>query len=172
MLGKISLKYQQPQAILTWKCLSVSNIYRKKSFATVISCPKKIFYIDHGLHKFVVKLDSSAVGFPFREVLTETSWLRRGPPKGSRYCDFQEVLRFLSMFRRKPKNIYQIYHSNLRYDIRKVYRYLRYCVNINLIEIDHIDEDRFLPAKYYRLTNKGRHLLEFFSGLSQKHIRE
>ena len=99
-------------------------------------------------------------------------WLRRGPPEGSRYCDFQEVLRFLNIFRKKPKNIYQIYHSNLRYDIRKVYRYLRYCVNINLIEIDHIDEERFLPAKYYRLTNKGRQLVEFFSGLPKKPICE
>ena len=112
--------------------------------------------------------DSASVPFPCERVL----WLRRGPPKGSRYCDFQEVLRFLNIFRKKPKNIYQIYHSNLRYDIRKVYRYLRYCVNINLIEIDHIDEDRFLPAKYYRLTNKGRQLVEFFSGLPKKPIRE
>jgi DNA-binding PadR family transcriptional regulator len=73
-----------------------------------------------------------------------------------------EVLRFLNLFRRDAKNIYQIYHSDRRFDIKKVYRYLRYCANINLIEIDHIAEKGFLPAKYYRLTEKGRALIELF----------
>ena len=93
-----------------------------------------------------------------REVL----WLRSGRPRGSRYCDFREVLRFLNLFRRGARNIYQIYHSDRRFDIKKVYRYLRYCANINLIEIDHIAEKGFLPAKYYRLTQKGRVLIELF----------
>jgi len=96
-----------------------------------------------------------------REVLR----LQEGRPKGSRYCDFLEVLRFLNLFRRSIKNTYQIYHSNRRFDIKKVYRYLRYCANINLIEIDHIAEKGFLPAKYYRLTEKGRALIELFKAL-------
>ena len=91
--------------------------------------------------------------------------LRRGPPKGSTYCDFLEVLRFLNLFRRDARNIYQIYHSDRRFDIKKVYRYLRYCANISLIEIDHIAEKGFLPAKYYRLTEKGRALIELFKAL-------
>ena len=64
MLGKIALKHQQPQAILAWKCLSDSNTCRKKDFAQGISCPER-FYIGHGLHKFVVKLDDSVVVFLF-----------------------------------------------------------------------------------------------------------
>jgi len=64
VLGKIALKHQQPQAILTWKCLSDSNTCRKKDFAHGISYPER-FYIGHGLHKFVVKLDDSVVVFLF-----------------------------------------------------------------------------------------------------------
>jgi len=96
--------------------------------------------------------------------------MRRGPPKGSKYCDFLEVLRFLDMFRKQAKNIYQIYHSSLRFDIKKIYRYLRYCINANLIEIDHIEEDKFLPAKYYRLTDKGQALTALFSTPRKKLI--
>jgi len=96
--------------------------------------------------------------------------LRRGPSKGSKYCDFQEVLRFLDMFRKGARNIYQIYHSSLRFDSKKIYRYLRYCLNANLIEIDHVEEDKFLPAKYYRLTKKGRALVDLFSTPYKKMI--
>ncbi len=96
-----------------------------------------------------------------REVLR----LHRGRPKGSKHCDFLEVLRFLNLFRSRAKNIYQIYHSNRRFDLKKVYRYLRYCANIDLIEIDHIAEKGFLPAKYYRLTEKGLALIELFKAL-------
>ena len=74
------------------------------------------------------------------------------------------------MFRKKARNIYQIYHNSLHFDIKKIYRYLRYCVNINLIEIDHIDEDKFLPAKYYRLTKKGQALVNLFSSSHKKLI--
>lgn len=100
----------------------------------------------------------------------EVLQLRRGPPKGSKYCDFLEVLRFLDVFRKKARNIYQIYHSNLRFDSKKIYRYLRYCLNANLIEIDHIEEDKFLPAKYYRLTDKGQALLNLFNSSHKKLI--
>ena len=103
-------------------------------------------------------------------VSTRVLWLRRGPPKGSRYCDFLEVFRFLDMFRKKARNIYQIYHGSLRFDVKKIYRYLRYCINVNLIEIDHVEEDKFLPAKYYRLTNKGRALLDLFTGSRKRLI--
>ncbi len=117
------------------------------------------------MHKFVVKLDSSVVGFLFVKAL----WLRRGPPKGSKYCDFLEVLRFLHMFRKGARNVYQIYHSRLHFDIKKVYRYLRYCVKVNLVEIDHIEGEGLFPSKYYRLTDKGRTLVELF-GSSRKNI--
>jgi len=92
--------------------------------------------------------------------------LRKGPQKGSRHCDFLEVLRFLSLFRKNARNVYQIYHSKLRFDLKKVYRYLRYCVGMGLIEIDHVEEKGFFPAKYYRLTPKGRALIEVFKELS------
>jgi len=120
------------------------------------------------MHESVKKFDSFVLHFDFDGGLR----LRRGPPKGSKYCDFLEILRFLDMFRKSARNIYQIYHSSLRFDSKKIYRYLRYCINVNLIEIDYIEEnrDRFLPAKYYRLTSKGRALLDLFSSSRKKMI--
>jgi len=41
---------------------------------------------------------------------------------------------------------------------------------VNLVEIDHVEEDKFLPAKYYRLTSKGRALLDLFTGSRKKLI--
>jgi len=71
-----------------------------------------------------------------------------------------EVIRFLALFRREARNVYQVYHSSQRFDIKKLYRYLRYCLEIRLLEPDRVEENGFLPAKYYRLTEKGRMLLE------------
>jgi DNA-binding PadR family transcriptional regulator len=96
--------------------------------------------------------------------------LSRGPKKGSRFCDLREILKFLEMFRRKPRNVYQLYHSSLHFDTKKIYRYLRYCMKINLLEIDHIEEDKFLPAKYYRLTRKRRELTDLFRELNKKKL--
>ena len=86
--------------------------------------------------------------------------LREGRPKGSRACDFLEVIRFLCLFRKGARNVYQIYHESRRFDIKKIYRYLRYCLEIHLLEIDHVETAGFLPPKYYRLTEKGRVLIE------------
>ena len=79
-----------------------------------------------------------------------------------------ETLKFLSMFRKKASNVYQLYHSSLNFDTKKIYRYLRYCIKADLLEIDHIEENKFLPAKYYCLTQKGRDLIALFSGSSKK----
>jgi len=68
----------------------------------------------------------------------------------------------LTLFRREARNVYQIYHNSRRFDTKKLYRYLRYCLELRLLESDRVDENRFLPAKYYRLTAKGRALLELF----------
>ena len=91
---------------------------------------------------------------------------REGRPKGSRACDFLEVIRFLTLFRREARNVYQIYHSSQRFDIKKLYRYLRYCLEIRLLEPDRVEQNGFLHAKYYRLTDKGRLLLELFRDLA------
>jgi DNA-binding PadR family transcriptional regulator len=72
------------------------------------------------------------------------------------------------MFRRKPKNVYQLYHSSLHFDTKKIYRYLRYCIKADLLEIDHIEEKKFLPSKYYRLTQKGRDFIAIFNDSSKK----
>jgi hypothetical protein len=98
---------------------------------------------------------------PSRIVTSGLRW-REGRPKGSKTCDFLEVLRFLALFRREARNVYQIYHSSQRFDIKKLYRYLRYCLEIRLLEPDHVEQNGFLHAKYYRLTDKGRLLLELF----------
>jgi len=87
---------------------------------------------------------------------------REGRPKGSKACDFLEVIRFLTLFRREARNLYQAYHSSQRFDIKKLYRYLRYCLEIRLLEPDRVEQNGFLQAKYYRLTDKGRLLLELF----------
>jgi len=91
---------------------------------------------------------------------------REGRPKGSRMCDFLEVIRFLSLFRREARNVYQVYHGSQRFDIKKLYRYLRYCLEIRLLEPDRVEQSGFLQAKYYRLTAKGRLLLELFKDLA------
>jgi len=83
-----------------------------------------------------------------------------GRPRGSRACDFLEVIRFLRLFRKGARNVYQVYHESRRFDLKKIYRYLRYCLEIRLLEIDHVETSGHLPPKYYRLTEKGRVLTE------------
>ena len=74
------------------------------------------------------------------------------------------------MFRKNARNVYQLYHSSLHFDTKKIYRYLRYCMKVNLLEIDHIEENKFLPAKYYRLTNKGQALINLFNTTNKKKL--
>jgi len=96
--------------------------------------------------------------------------LRRGPKKGSKFCDLLETLKFLSMFKRNPKNVYQLYHSSLHFDSKKIYRYLRYCIKADLLEIDHVEENKFLPAKYYKLTDRGQAFIDLFNDPSKKSL--
>ena len=96
--------------------------------------------------------------------------LRRGPKKGSKFCDLMETLKFLNMFRKNASNVYQLYHSSLHFDSKKIYRYLRYCLKTELLEIDHIEENKFLPAKYYKLTDKGQALIALFNDPSKKNL--
>ena len=81
-----------------------------------------------------------------------------------------ETLKFLNMFRRKACNVYQLYHSSLHFDSKKIYRYLRYCLNAELLEIDHIEENKFLPAKYYKLTDRGQAFIALFNDSSKKSL--
>ena len=74
------------------------------------------------------------------------------------------------MFRKNANNVYQLYHSSLRFDSKKIYRYLRYCLKENLLEIDHIEEDKFLPAKYYKLTERGQAFIALFNDPSKKDL--
>jgi hypothetical protein len=94
--------------------------------------------------------------------------LRRGPKKGSKFCDLMETLKFLNMFRRRASNVYQLYHSSLHFDSKKIYRYLRYCLKAELLEIDRIEENGFLPAKYYQLTQKGQEFIALFNTANKK----
>ena len=94
--------------------------------------------------------------------------MRRGPQKGGKFCDLLETLKFLDMFKKTPKNVYQLYHNSLHFDTKKIYHYLRYCIKAELLEIDHIEEDKFLPAKYYKLTSKGRDFIALFKDSSKK----
>jgi hypothetical protein len=96
--------------------------------------------------------------------------LRRGPKKGSKFCDLLETLKFLNMFRKKARTVYQLYHSSLHFDSKKIYRYLRYCLKADLLEIDHIEEDKFLPAKYYKLTDRGQAFICLFNDASKKNL--
>lgn len=94
--------------------------------------------------------------------------MREGRPKGSRTCDFLTTVVFLRMFRRRPLNAYQVHHyedgsAAVLFDHKKLYRYLRYCQSLGLLELDRIDNKdgvAFLPAKYYRLTVKGQELVD------------
>ena len=89
--------------------------------------------------------------------------MRRGPQKGSKFCDLLETIKFLNMFKKTPKNVYRLYHSSLHFDTKKIYRYLRYCIKVDLIEIDHIEKANFLPSKYYRLTQNGKDFIALFN---------
>ena len=79
-----------------------------------------------------------------------------------------ETLKFLNMFRRRANNVYQLYHSSLHFDSKKIYRYLRYCLKADLLEIDHIEENKFFPPKYYRLTQKGQEFTALFNTANKK----
>ena len=81
-----------------------------------------------------------------------------------------ETLKFLNMFRKKAHNVYQLYHSSLHFDSKKIYRYLKYCLKVELLEIDHIEENKFLPAKYYRLTQKGQDLIALFNSANKQKL--
>ena len=95
--------------------------------------------------------------------------MRRGPKKGYTLCDLHETIRFLNMFKKEPKNVYQLYHSSLHFDNKKIYRYLRYTLKAELLEIDHIEEKKFMPPKYYRLTQKGKNLITVFKNPTMVH---
>ena len=82
-----------------------------------------------------------------------------------RHCDFGEVIRFLRLFRRGARNTYQIHRSSLHFNLKKTYRYLQYCLNIDLLELNHTEKSRLYLSKYYRLTEKGRALIELFKDL-------
>ena len=94
--------------------------------------------------------------------------MRRGPQKGSKFCDLMQIIKFLNSFKKDPKNVYQLYHSSLHFYTKKIYRYLRYCIKTELLEIDHIEEAKFLPPKYYRLTQKGQDFIALFKDSSKK----
>ena len=79
-----------------------------------------------------------------------------------------ETLKFLNMFKRNASNVYQLYHSSLHFDSKKIYRYLRYCLKAELLEIDHIEENRFMPSKYYKLTQKGQAFIALFNTSKKK----
>jgi len=74
------------------------------------------------------------------------------------------------MFKRKANNVYQLYHSSLHFDSKKIYRYLRYCIKADLLEIDHIEENKFLPAKYYKLAQKGQDFITLFNDSCKKNL--
>jgi hypothetical protein len=88
--------------------------------------------------------------------------MRRGPKPGSKFCDIMEMLKFLTVIRRgQPMNIYQLHHSRqLRFDTKKIYRYLRYALKLDLVKLAYIDETKFMPSKFYQLTPKGTALLD------------
>ena len=75
------------------------------------------------------------------------------------------IAKYLTHMGLKHAKVITLTTSTLHFDSKKVYRYLQYCVNINLIEIDHIEENGFLPAKYYRLTERGNALIKLFKDI-------
>ncbi|MDH5266613.1 MAG: hypothetical protein OEW62_02915 [Candidatus Bathyarchaeota archaeon] len=82
----------------------------------------------------------------------------RGPPPGARYCDFKTLISFLQLFRKAPLTVYRLYHESGRgWDLKKIYRYLRYSADLKLLEIDHVEKmPGPLPAKWWRLTQRGQ----------------
>jgi len=69
-------------------------------------------------------------------------------------------------FRKGPKTVYGIYHGTGRdWDLKKIYRYLRYSADLGFLDIDHVEElPGPLPARWWRLTEKGQGFLEWCLG--------
>jgi hypothetical protein len=78
--------------------------------------------------------------------------------------DFKELLTFLRAYRGSHTGLTggQI-QRQLDWSMKKVYRIRRFCLEEGLLELDHIAPEEpwhQMTSKHYRLTVKGRRLLE------------
>ena len=67
-------------------------------------------------------------------------------------------MELLSLFEDGPTNVYRV--AKLRgWNYPTAHRYKGYCVRKGFLELDHVEGDKGLPAKFYRITEAGRALL-------------
>lgn len=101
--------------------------------------------------------------------------MKRGPKKGSKFADILEMSRFLKQFKSSKQNIYALYHKhyrNLHFDLKKIYRYLRYALKLDLLELQVEASYHPLPTKWYSLTEKGEQFLALNLNSCNKTITE
>jgi len=78
--------------------------------------------------------------------------------------DFKDLLTFLRAYRDSPTGLTggQV-QRQLSWSMKKVYRIRRFCLEKGLLELDHIAPEESwyqMASKHYRLTARGRRLLE------------
>jgi len=71
----------------------------------------------------------------------------------------EKIVELLRIFAEGATNLYRI--AKLPgWNNPTAGRYIRYCLKQGYIEFDHEEDDKGLPAKFYRITMKGRDFLE------------
>ena len=69
-----------------------------------------------------------------------------------------KIVDLLHIFEHEPSNIYRVAQLP-GWNNPSAHRYIHYCLNQGYIELDHEEDKKGLPAKFYRLTERGRALL-------------
>ena len=69
-----------------------------------------------------------------------------------------KIVDLLHIFEHEPSNIYRVAQLP-RWNNPSAHRYIHYCLKQGYIEFDHEGDKKGLPAKFYRLTERGRAFL-------------
>jgi len=69
-----------------------------------------------------------------------------------------KIAELLRIFAAGPSNIYRVAQLP-GWNNPSAHRYVHYCLQQGYIEVDHKEDDKGLPAKFYRITEKGKTLL-------------
>ena len=69
-----------------------------------------------------------------------------------------KIVDLLRIFETEPSNIYRVAQLP-GWNNPSAHRYIHYCLKQGYIEFDHEEDKKGLPAKFYRLTERGRAFL-------------
>jgi len=69
-----------------------------------------------------------------------------------------KIVELLRIFAAEPSNIYRVAQLP-GWNNPSAHRYVHYAFQQHYLELDREENDKGLPAKFYRITEKGRRLL-------------